>query len=211
MTRVEFLLKSLILINAYYSWLINSERLSDAATGQPPPVAIAGNMTLLLWIRALAEETSVDHYTITPHTPKGTAWVPSARWMMVHTSIAASTAFSLLLFFSGAATAAAGGGGGHHVVDPESCSSDTVAPFVSDPIDATTLMNRTLRRPITASEIETFRRDGVVMLPQMFDQGWIELLKRGFDKNIAAPTSRGRVWDRTAEGQTMFWRSEERV
>eukprot|EP00746_Dinoflagellata_sp_MGD_P025003 gnl/MRDRNA2_/MRDRNA2_158747_c0_seq1.p3 gnl/MRDRNA2_/MRDRNA2_158747_c0~~gnl/MRDRNA2_/MRDRNA2_158747_c0_seq1.p3 ORF type:complete len:141 (+),score=31.06 gnl/MRDRNA2_/MRDRNA2_158747_c0_seq1:37-423(+) len=66
-------------------------------------------------------------------------------------------------------------------------------------------MNTSMTRPLTAEEIDAFDRDGVVMLPQMFCHGWIELLRRGFDKNVKAPTPRGRVWDRDEEGRTMFW------
>lgn len=87
----------------------------------------------------------------------------------------------------GAAAAAAATGG--------SCRSP-------DAVDAP---NTGLSRPITAEEIEAFSRDGVVMLPGMFGSDWIELLSKGFDRNLESPTPRGRVWDRSPDGKTMFW------
>lgn len=67
------------------------------------------------------------------------------------------------------------------------------------------MLNATLLRPVTVDEVAAFARDGVVMLPKMFSAGWIELLRRGFDKNVAQPTTRGRVWSRDEDGRTMFW------
>ena len=69
-------------------------------------------------------------------------------------------------------------------------------------------MNKNAPRDITDEEIETYHRDGVVLLPQMFDTGWIELLTEGLAKNCENPTDRSRVWDRDAEGRTMFWDSQ---
>lgn len=63
-------------------------------------------------------------------------------------------------------------------------------------------------RPIEAHEIEGFGRDGVVALRGMFDTAWVELLRRGLRSNLAAPTERGRVWDRDEQGRTMFWDSQ---
>lgn len=45
------------------------------------------------------------------------------------------------------------------------------------------------------------------MLPAMFDERWIQLLASGLDAHLDAPTSRARIWDRDAEGRTMFWDS----
>ncbi|MGI9607217.1 MAG: phytanoyl-CoA dioxygenase family protein [Acidimicrobiales bacterium] len=64
-----------------------------------------------------------------------------------------------------------------------------------------------LPREISTDEIETFHRDGVVMLPGMFNRSWIELLHAGLDRHLTAPTSRARVWDRDDAGRTMFWDS----
>lgn len=69
-------------------------------------------------------------------------------------------------------------------------------------------MNSNELRPISADEISTFQREGVVMLPGLFDTDWIELLDKGLASNCAHPTHRARVWDRDAEGRTMFWDSQ---
>ncbi len=69
-------------------------------------------------------------------------------------------------------------------------------------------MNAGALRPITAGEIAAYHRDGVVLLPGMFDRGWIELLKKGLAANCENPTHRARIWDRDAEGRTMFWDSQ---
>ena len=63
-------------------------------------------------------------------------------------------------------------------------------------------------RAITADEIATYHRDGVVVLRGMFDTGWIALLTKGLDKNCRYPSNRSRVWDRDAGGRTMFWDSQ---
>lgn len=63
-------------------------------------------------------------------------------------------------------------------------------------------------RSITDEEISNFHEDGVVMLPAVFNQNWIDLLKNGLDSNCRMPTNRSRVWDRDAEGRTMFWDSQ---
>lgn len=60
---------------------------------------------------------------------------------------------------------------------------------------------------ISADQIDTFRRDGVVMLSNIFDVEWIELLRAGLSRHLAAPTPRARVWDRDDAGRTMFWDS----
>lgn len=58
---------------------------------------------------------------------------------------------------------------------------------------------------IPADQIDAFRRDGVVMLPAMFDAEWIELLRQGLRRHLEAPSPRARVWDRDEHGRTMFW------
>lgn len=70
------------------------------------------------------------------------------------------------------------------------------------------LLNTNPMRAITTEEIETYHRDGVVLLPGMFDQDWIDLLLRGLEINCAHPTQRSRVWDRDAAGRTMFYDSQ---
>ena len=64
-----------------------------------------------------------------------------------------------------------------------------------------------LRRTLTADEVESFRRDGVTMLPSMFSTDWVDLLRSGLDTHLDNPTERARIWDRDAEGRTMFWDS----
>jgi ectoine hydroxylase-related dioxygenase (phytanoyl-CoA dioxygenase family) len=69
-------------------------------------------------------------------------------------------------------------------------------------------MNTDIPRPITSDEIATYHRDGVVLLPGMFDGEWIDLLKQGLLANCDDPTDRSRVWDRDAAGRTMFYDSQ---
>ena len=65
-----------------------------------------------------------------------------------------------------------------------------------------------MSRPITDDEVATYHSDGVVLLRSMFDQEWIDVLNEGLDVQMAAPTERARVWDRDAQGRTMFWDSQ---
>jgi ectoine hydroxylase-related dioxygenase (phytanoyl-CoA dioxygenase family) len=69
-------------------------------------------------------------------------------------------------------------------------------------------MNVDMPRAITSDEIANYHRDGVVMLPGMFDREWVDLLKQGLDANCDDPTDRSRVWDRDAAGRTMFYDSQ---
>ena len=69
-------------------------------------------------------------------------------------------------------------------------------------------MNTELQRAITVDEIDAYHHDGVVLVKDMFDSDWIELLKRGLMINGKHPTHRARTWDRDAEGRTMFWDSQ---
>ena len=66
-------------------------------------------------------------------------------------------------------------------------------------------MNFGLSRTITPDEIETYHRDGVLLLPGMFDKDWIELLNKGLDANIEAPTRRSRIWYKDTSGRSMFY------
>ena len=66
-------------------------------------------------------------------------------------------------------------------------------------------MNTDLLRAITPNEVDTYHRDGVLLLPGMFDNDWIELLNKGLDANCETPTERSRIWDRDASGRTMFF------
>jgi len=69
-------------------------------------------------------------------------------------------------------------------------------------------MNADLPRAITSDEIAAYHREGVVILPGMFDGDWVALLKSGLARNLQNPTNRSRTWDRDAEGRTMFWDSQ---
>ena len=69
-------------------------------------------------------------------------------------------------------------------------------------------MNKDLPRSLTTDEIDTYHRDGVVLLPEMFDAEWIRLLNQGLKTNCADPTNRSRVWDRDTQGRTMFYDSQ---
>ena len=66
-------------------------------------------------------------------------------------------------------------------------------------------MNTELLRPITSKEIDTYHRDGVLLLKGLFDNDWIELLNKGLDLNCKSPTERSRIWDKDNEGHTMFY------
>ena len=66
-------------------------------------------------------------------------------------------------------------------------------------------MNTCLLQTITPEEVETYHRDGVLLLPGMFDKDWIELLNKGLDANIEAPTRRSRIWYKDTSGRSMFY------
>ena len=66
-------------------------------------------------------------------------------------------------------------------------------------------MNTNLLRTITRDEIDTYHREGVLLLPSMFDKDWIEILNKGLDANIEAPTRRARVWYKDTSGRSMFY------
>jgi ectoine hydroxylase-related dioxygenase (phytanoyl-CoA dioxygenase family) len=71
-------------------------------------------------------------------------------------------------------------------------------------------MNNTPTRAITADESAQYDHDGVILLKGIFDQDWIDPLNKGLTENCENPTHRSRVWDRDAEGRTMFWDSQAR-
>ena len=66
-------------------------------------------------------------------------------------------------------------------------------------------MNTELLRAITTEEIDTYHRDGVLLLKGMFDKDWIELLNKGLDVNIKTPTRRSRIWYKDTSGRSMFY------
>ncbi|NNE13028.1 MAG: hypothetical protein HKN41_12380 [Ilumatobacter sp.] len=69
-------------------------------------------------------------------------------------------------------------------------------------------MNSEPIRAVADDEIEAFDRDGVVMLPGIFDDEWITLLRAGLARNLADPTRRSRTWDRDDAGRTMVYDSQ---
>ena len=66
-------------------------------------------------------------------------------------------------------------------------------------------MNANLLRTITPEEVDTYHRDGVLLLQNMFDKDWIELLNKGLDVNIKTPTRRSRIWHKDTSGHSMFY------
>jgi ectoine hydroxylase-related dioxygenase (phytanoyl-CoA dioxygenase family) len=86
---------------------------------------------------------------------------------------------------------------------------DPVSPKPASRVSFLTVRTTSgLRRQITDEDVATYHRDGVVLLPGMFDDEWIDLLDDGLDTQLAAPTARARAWDRDTEGLTMFWDSQ---
>lgn len=69
-------------------------------------------------------------------------------------------------------------------------------------------MNSSLPRDITRKEYDEYHQNGVVFLSNMFGEDWIELLNSGLTANCNNPTDRSRVWDRDAQGRTMFYDSQ---
>jgi ectoine hydroxylase-related dioxygenase (phytanoyl-CoA dioxygenase family) len=69
-------------------------------------------------------------------------------------------------------------------------------------------MNTDMPKAITSDQVATYHRDGVVLLPAMFDNDWIDVLKKGLNSNCEDPTDRSRVWDRDSAGRTMFYDSQ---
>ena len=52
-------------------------------------------------------------------------------------------------------------------------------------------MNRHLTRDITPDEVEAYDRDGVVHLPGILDQEWVERMRAAVDRILEAPGPRG--------------------
>ncbi|MGH1487789.1 MAG: phytanoyl-CoA dioxygenase family protein [Acidimicrobiales bacterium] len=61
---------------------------------------------------------------------------------------------------------------------------------------------------IGQAEVEQFWRDGVVCLRGVIDPEWISELTAGVNQNIAAPSDRGRLWNRDEQGCTTFYDSQ---
>lgn len=54
-------------------------------------------------------------------------------------------------------------------------------------------MNTELKHAITADEINAYHHNGVVLVKDMFDAAWIEVLKRDLINNGKNPTRRART------------------
>ncbi|MGI9598164.1 MAG: phytanoyl-CoA dioxygenase family protein [Acidimicrobiales bacterium] len=61
---------------------------------------------------------------------------------------------------------------------------------------------------ISDDVIERFSTDGVVYLQGALSGHWIDLLRRGIEKNLASPSERGRLWNRDEHGRTTFYDSQ---
>ena len=61
---------------------------------------------------------------------------------------------------------------------------------------------------ISDQHVETFSKDGVVFLSNMFSAEWVELLKTGVSRNLAEPGERTRIWDRNDEGEYTLYDSD---
>ena len=55
---------------------------------------------------------------------------------------------------------------------------------------------------------ETFSKDGVVFLSNMFSAEWVELLKTGVSRNLAEPGERTKIWDRNDEWKYTLYDSD---
>lgn len=61
---------------------------------------------------------------------------------------------------------------------------------------------------VTAAVVDEYSRDGVVCLRGAISAEWIELLRTGVDRNLAAPGDRGRVWQDDGVGHAMNYDSQ---
>ncbi len=61
---------------------------------------------------------------------------------------------------------------------------------------------------ISDQQVETFSRDGVVILRNMFSADWIRLLKAGIARNLAEHGERTRIWDRSSDGKYTLYDSD---
>lgn len=66
-------------------------------------------------------------------------------------------------------------------------------------------MSNSINKLITPQLVEQFFEEGVVYLPGVVQQHWIELLRVGIDKNISQPSPRGRVWDKDEQGNVCLF------
>lgn len=58
---------------------------------------------------------------------------------------------------------------------------------------------------VTQQHIEDYATNGVTCIRGGFGPEWIEKLTNGLSKSMAAPSDRGRIWDKDSAGRTMFF------
>ena len=51
------------------------------------------------------------------------------------------------------------------------------------------VMHKAVKRALTAEEIQTYRRDGVVLVRELIDSDWVTELQQLVDQNIVQPLS----------------------
>jgi ectoine hydroxylase-related dioxygenase (phytanoyl-CoA dioxygenase family) len=61
---------------------------------------------------------------------------------------------------------------------------------------------------IGTDDIQAYAEDGVVCLRQVISADWIEELRAGIARNMAAPSERGRLWNRSDDGEMTFYDSQ---
>ena len=57
-------------------------------------------------------------------------------------------------------------------------------------------MKANLQSKISDKQVESFFKNGVVILRNVFDSEWISLLKNGIARNLSEPGEGSRIWDR---------------
>ena len=65
-----------------------------------------------------------------------------------------------------------------------------------------------IRAAVSDEQVERYRTDGVVCLRGVIDEHWLERLRIGVERNLAAPSPRGRIWDRDEAGRVTFYDSQ---
>lgn len=61
---------------------------------------------------------------------------------------------------------------------------------------------------IDSHTIDAYQAEGAVCVRQAVSPEWIDRLRAGLEHNIANPSERARLWDRTAEGHETFYDSQ---
>ena len=57
---------------------------------------------------------------------------------------------------------------------------------------------------VNAGQVKVFDRDGVLHLPSLFDEHWVELLRAGIERNLKQPGPNGHDIRNEGEGQRFF-------